>query len=308
MGKKKSVHSVPSIAATRAVIGCGAYRWAMVNEAHEKSRATWDEMAPGWDRYGAFMRETTEHVSHWLVKHLGAREGDTILDLAAGPGDNGFLAAPTVGASGRIMSTDFAPRMVEVARQHAQDLGLSNVDARVLDAERMDLEDDSIDGIVCRWGFMLMFDPEAALSECRRVLKEGRRLVFSVWGRPEQNPWVTVTGMTMIQLGYQPGGDPFGPGGMFSMMEHGTIRSMTTGAGFLSTEIQEMPVDWTYESFAHAWEFMTQVAGAIAALVKTLPPDEVERLRAALQNNVAQYRTEDGGITLPGKTINVVTS
>src|SRR5918994_1010841 len=91
-------------------------------------------------------------------------------------------------------------------------LGLENVDNRVLDAEQMDLDDDSVDGIICRWGFMLMLRPEMALSECRRVLKDGRRIALSVWAGPERNPWVTVTGMTMVQLGYQPGGDPFDPG------------------------------------------------------------------------------------------------
>jgi SAM-dependent methyltransferase len=281
---------------------------AMDSEAHEKSRTTWDEMAPGWDRNRTFMRETCDHVAEWLVEHLDAREGDTILDLAAGPGDNGFLAAKVVGESGKIISTDFAPRMVEVAQKHAQERGLGNVETRVLDAERMDLADDSVDGIICRWGFMLMIDPQTALGECRRVLKDGGRLAFSVWGGPEKNPWVTLPGMTMIQLGHQPGGDPFGPGGMFSMADHDTIRSKVEKAGFDSVEIEEMPVDWKYESFVHAWEFMTEVAGALATMVKTLPPDEVEKLRIALEDNVAPYRGEDGTITLPGVTINVVAS
>jgi ubiquinone/menaquinone biosynthesis C-methylase UbiE len=277
----------------------------MTNEAHEKSRAVWDDMAPGWERHRDFMWKTTRHVGEWLVDQVGPRPGDVILDVAGGPGEVGFLAAPLVGESGRVVETDFAPGMVEVARRRADELGLGNVETRVLDAQAMDLGDDSVDGIVCRWGFMLMLDPQSALRECRRVLKDGRRVALSVWAGPEKNPWVTVTGMTMMQLGHEPAGDPFGPGGMFSLADHDTIRSVLAEAGFRDVTIEEMPVEWRFDSFDQSWEFTTQVAGALAALVKELPEDEVARLRSALESNEEAFRTE-AGLALPGVTINVV--
>lgn len=279
----------------------------MTTEAHEKSRALWDEMAPGWDRYRDYMWQTTRHVAEWLVDHVDPRPGDTILDVAGGPGENGFLAASRIGPSGKLIETDFAPDMVAVARRRAEALGLENVETRKLDAEQMDLGDDSVDGIICRWGFMLMLRPEKALSECRRVLKDGRRLALSVWAGPEKNPWVTVTGMTMMQLGYQPGGDPFGPGGMFSMGDQETVRSMLMQAGFTNVETEEMAVDWAQPTFEEDWEFMTQVAGAIAALVKELPEDKVDELKLALRENMKPYETESG-ISMPGVTINAVAS
>lgn len=279
----------------------------MVDQAHEKSRAIWDEMAPGWERNRDYMWRTTRHVAEWLVDNVDAREGDTILDLAGGPGDNGFLVADRVGPSGTVIETDFAEQMVETARRRAIELGLDNVETRVLDAEKMDLADDSIDGIICRWGFMLMLDPGTALTECRRVLKDGRRLALSVWGAPEKNAWVTVTGMTMMELGHQPGGDPFGPGGMFSMADHETIRSMLTSAGFTNIEIEEMPVDWSFGSFEEMWGFMTQVAGAIASLVKELSLDQIDELRAAHVKNIQPFETESG-LTFPGLTVNVTAS
>ena len=50
-------------------------------------------------------------------------------------------------------------------------MGVHNAEFRVLDAERMDLETDSVDGVLCRWGYMLMSDPAAAFAETRRVLR-----------------------------------------------------------------------------------------------------------------------------------------
>jgi ubiquinone/menaquinone biosynthesis C-methylase UbiE len=275
----------------------------MSSEAHEKSRALWDKMAPGWERTRDHMVKTTAHISEWLVENVRAQPGDVILDLAGGPGDNGFLAAARVGASGKVIETDFAPQMVEVARRRAAELGLHQVENRTLNAEKMDLDDDSVDGIICRWGFMLMLDPRSALAECRRVLKDGHRLALSVWAGPEKNPWVTISGMTMRELGYETPGDPFGPGGMFSMASPETVERMLRESGFMEITMEEIAVNWTYESSQEAWDFMTQVAGAIAALVKELPSDELETFRNALLNKIETFRT-DTGISLPGVTIN----
>jgi ubiquinone/menaquinone biosynthesis C-methylase UbiE len=279
----------------------------MKTDAHEKSKATWDEMAAGWERHRDFMWNTSKHVAEWLVENVEARPGDTILDLAGGPGDNGFLAAKMIGPDDRVIETDFAPEMVEVARRSAERQGLTNVETRVLDAESMDLADDSVDGIICRWGFMLMIDPEAALRECRRVLKSGRRLCLSVWGGPEKNPWVTLVGMTMTQMGHPPTNDPFGPGGMFSMSDHDRIRTMLSAAGFEVLRLEEMAVEWRYASFDEGWAFMTEVAGALASAIKELSPDKVEELRLALEENYASF-TDASGLALPGVTINVAAS
>ena len=84
-----------------------------------------------------------------------------VLELAAGVGDTGFEAAAIVGERGRLISTDFSPDMVEAARRRGAALGLRNVHYRVMDAEHIDLDADSVDGVICRFGYMLMPDPAA---------------------------------------------------------------------------------------------------------------------------------------------------
>ena len=279
----------------------------MEQDLKERSRATWDEMAPGWDRHRDFMWDTTKHVGQWLVDNVEARPGDVILDLAGGLGWNGFLAAERVGPGGKVIVTDFASQMVDIARRRAEQLGLTNVETRVLDAENMDLPDKSVDGIICRWGFMLMVDPDTAMKESRRVLKDGRRLTLSVWAGPEKNPWVAVPGMTMVQMGHPPKGDPWGPGGMYSLADPEKLRDSLKAVGFGAVTIDEMPVDWRFSSFDEAWNFMREVAGAIAAAVKELPPERIEELRAALEENYEQFKTDEG-LVAPGVTLNAVAS
>jgi ubiquinone/menaquinone biosynthesis C-methylase UbiE len=74
-----------------------------------------------------------------------------VLELAAGAGDTGFEAAALLGPDGRLISSDFSPAMVEVARRRGRELGVENVDYRLLDAERIELEPDSVDGVLCRY-------------------------------------------------------------------------------------------------------------------------------------------------------------
>ena len=82
-----------------------------------------------------------------------------MLELAAGLADTGLMAARLGGESGHVIVTDFTPEMVAAARRRAEELGVQNAEFRVLDAERMDLETDSVDGVLCHWAYMLMIDP-----------------------------------------------------------------------------------------------------------------------------------------------------
>ena len=148
----------------------------------------WAGVAAAWDRHADTIQRHGAPVTEWLAARLDPKRGQAILELAAGPGDTGFVVARELGAEGHLISSDFAPEMVEVARRRAAAFGLENVEFRTLDAQAIDLPDDLVDGVVCRFGFMLLHDPDAALSECRRVLRSGGRLVFATWGPPERNP------------------------------------------------------------------------------------------------------------------------
>ena len=83
----------------------------------EDSLDAWDRFSGNWDEEHDFLWEHTRPVSERLVERLDPRPGDTVLELAAGTGDTGFLVGERVGDQGRVISTDFAPGMVEVARR-----------------------------------------------------------------------------------------------------------------------------------------------------------------------------------------------
>ena len=78
--------------------------------------------------------------------------------------------------------------MVAAATRAAAAAGLADVEMRVLDAEAIDLADESFDAVVCRFGLMLIPDQAAVLAETRRVLRPGGRCAFAVWGEEDRQP------------------------------------------------------------------------------------------------------------------------
>jgi SAM-dependent methyltransferase len=263
-------------------------------ELTDAARATWDGLAPAWERHRSQVFEGFRPVSEWLVEHVSPQPGQTILELAAGPGDTGFLAAERLGERGRLISTDIAPGMVESARRGAAERGLGNVDFRVMDAQTLDLDDASVDGVLCRLGFMLMPDPAAAFGEARRVLRDGGHLAYAVIGSPPANQWMGLMMMTLVQRGHAPGGDPFGPGGPFALSDHDRNRALLAEAGFDEVEVTELAGAMPFESPAAYWDLLTQLGGPIPAVVAGLPADEVAEIRATVEAMVEQYSTSDG--------------
>jgi SAM-dependent methyltransferase len=186
--------------------------------------------------------------------------------------------------------------MLEAARRNGERRGLSNVEYRVLDAERMDLDDNSVDGVLCRWGYMLMADPEAALRETRRVLRDGGTLAFAVWQTPDRNPWAAIPGMTLVQRGHMPPPEPGAPG-IFAMGLPDRIVELVTGAGFGEPRLEELTFQWRYAA-DDLWDTLTRIAGPLAAVIKGLPDEEQRATRAAIEESLAQYR-RDGEFVVP---------
>lgn len=268
----------------------GAYR--------EQSLETWGKMASGWEDRNEWMINAAGRVNDWIVERADPQPGQTFLEIAAGPGDLGFRVAGRVGDAGRVMSTDFAPEMVDVARRLGEDQGLANMEYMVLDAERMDLEDDTADGVVCRWGYMLMADPAAALRETKRVLRDGGPLAFAVWAPPDRNPWAAVPGMTLVQRGHMPPPEPGAPG-IFAMGDPDRVRALVTGAGFGEPELEEIAFDFRYEDFDDLWDTIVSLAGPLARVIGALSDDERRETREAIMENMAPYRSEDGSYEAP---------
>jgi ubiquinone/menaquinone biosynthesis C-methylase UbiE len=270
-----------------------------------QSLATWGEMARGWEERREWLMGITGRVIAWLVEKADPQPGQIFLDLAAGTGDLGFAVAERVGAGGRVISSDFSPKMVDVARGNGAARGLTNVDYRLLDAERIDLDERSVDGVVCRWGYMLIADPSLALKETRRVLREGGPLAFAVWMTPDRNPWAAVPAMTLVRRGHLPPPERGAPG-IFALADPARIRELVKQAGFAEPELEEIAFEFRYADLDDLWDTLVRISGPLARALNGLPGDERLATRAAIAENVAPYRNPDGSYTAPAATWGVL--
>jgi len=264
-------------------------------DATEQVTQVWEAVAPAWERHRRRLFEQVRPVSEWLVAQVEPEPGHTILELGCGPGETGFLAAERLGNDGKLISTDVSPSMVDVARRGSAERALTNVEHRVVDAQQMDLPDDSVDGVLSRFTFMLIPEPERAFGEVHRVLRAGRPFAYAAWGSMDGNPWVTSIVAAILQNGHAPptgGAGPFEPGGLFSLAAPEPNTTYLESAGFSDVSTQEIIGAMEYPTFDEYWDTNTSVAGPLAQMLETLSDDQVMAIRDAAQQMVEPHRVE----------------
>jgi SAM-dependent methyltransferase len=266
----------------------------------ERMRQGWGAMAGGWAARSDRTERTFRVVNDWLIGGADPRPGQVVLDVAAGPGGLGRRAAPLVLPGGRVISTDLVPEMVDAARQLSDAHGLDNMEHRTLDAEQMDLDDDSVDIVLCRSGYMLMADPVAALRETRRVLRPDGALAFSVFATAAENPHVALPVRTFIERGHMAPPEPGGPG-IFSMGDPARIREVVEAASVDPVAIEAIDFAHAYADDEDAWTTLIDINGRLSPIITELPDDEREATRQAVIDAFAPYRVTDGSYSVPAK-------
>ncbi len=269
-----------------------------VEEYREIGLSTWEEMAPSWAARREWVERSADEIRAWLVRELGASPGDSVLELAAGVGETGFDVVEQTDDV-RLVSTDAVPGMVDAARARARERGIEGVEFQVTDAEDLPFDDDSFDGVVCRFGYMLMADPARALAETRRALRPGGRLALAVWGPPDRNPVFATIGGIMTRLGHVPPPDPAAPS-IFALADQDRLRTLLADAGFADARIDGVAARFEIASVEEFLEVLSDTGGALAAVLRGLTPADRDRVRAELEEAFASYRAEGGGFHLDG--------
>jgi SAM-dependent methyltransferase len=257
-----------------------------------------EKVAPGWERRRAEVEEVATPVREWMLHGLRPREGNTILELAAGIGDTGFEAAAILGESGRLITSDLSPAMLGAARRRGAELGVDNVEYLVIDAERIGLADDSVDGVLCRFGYMLMPDPAAAFAETRRVLRPGGRVALAVWGAIERNPWIAIVGVSLGQRGHIPPPEPPPTPGPFSMANRERVEGLLCDAGFSEVRTEELEGRFAFADADAYLGLIADTAGPIALALQGLEDAEHAAVRADVEESLRRFAA-DGGYELP---------
>ena len=271
------------------------------NAHRAASLESWEEAAAGWGRRARELSEFGRPVSQWLVEAIEPQPGHEVLELAAGLGETGMLAAELVAPGGRVIVSDQAEAMLAGARARAAERGIANVSFEVLNAEWIDLPLAGLDAVLCRWGYMLMADPATALSETRRVLRPGGRVALAVWDALERNPWAALPAQALAEHSL---GAPPQPGlpGPFALADPQRLLGLLEDAGFAEVRLETLPVSRRQASFAEFWETTLDISRSFHDAVLSRPEPEVTAIRATLARLLEPYTAADGTLDVPGSS------
>jgi len=219
-------------------------------------------------------------------------DGSRVLDVGAGAGDSTLMAAERVGPSGRVLATDISASMLKIAAELARKTGLSNVDTRVVDAQRLDLESDSFDAAVSRACLMLIPDYQQALTQIRRVLKPGGRFAAIVFSTPDRCPYLSIPHAIVFRVGRltSPAPDRFGE---FRLGAPGVLENAYRTAGFREVTVHTVPIRRRFPSLVDAMQYARGPL-PLRELMVRLSEAEQEQAWAEIERALGQFVGPNG--------------
>jgi SAM-dependent methyltransferase len=205
-----------------------------------------------------------------LLDEIDVSPGESVLDVACGPGTVARRTALRVGPSGRVTACDLSPAMLEVAAAKPALEGAAPITYRQCPADALAVPDEAFDLVLCQQGLQFFPDRVGALTEMRRALKPGGRAGVAVWCAIEECPfWDALAGAVGEVLGKEAeDGFRSGPWGLPDADE---LERLFRAAGFADLVVNRGSLPVAFED-------------GPAQLVATLPAASVGPQVAALDD------------------------
>lgn len=253
----------------------------------------------GWDRaageYEAGWQKPLQPAQDELLERADLHPGQQVLDVACGTGLVTFPAADAVAPGGEVTATDLSDGMIKRAEAIAEERGIRNVMFERMDAEKLDLPDDTFDVALCSLGLMYVPDPEKALREMHRVLAPRGRVVASVWGARTNCGWAAV--FPIVDRRVESDVCPL----FFQLGTGSALESAFRAAGFVSVTSTRLRTALPFESQEEACRAVFE-GGPVAMAWRTFDVSTREAARAAYREAIAPY--ENGGeVVIPGEFV-----
>lgn len=228
------------------------------------------------------------------IAEIGSGGGGTTLKI--------FSAAP---AGSVVHGYDISPALVEFARRRSPQSDA--VAFEVADMSNAPSPARPYDRLVSRFGIMFFDDQLAGFANLVHWLKPGGRFAFAVWGRPEENPWMTTIGQTVAEVIALPAPDPDAPG-PFRYGDPGKLLALLDRAGFGNIHVQQ----WRHPlamgggmPAAEAAAFGLAAFGSFAELLAEAGAGALERATQSLTDVFSAHQAE--GVVRMDACVNIVT-
>lgn len=268
------------------------------------SKKSWNKSAQAWSRWWHVIEEGAQPVTKKMLDLAKVREGHRILDIGTGVGEPALTAALRVGPKGYVLGIDQASQMILFAKRRVEQLQLSQLEFREVDAEELSGLEEDFDAVLSRWGMMFIPDCKATFEHIFRMLKPGGHLALSVWAEPENTPTISLpyevlkSYVTLPEISHEL------PGAFrFSNPEH--LVNILKSIGFESIETEFVNVRFDYPSPEAFLEFRKGVATSNQYLNK-LSVDKEARYWQALKAKVKTHVSDEGRVNMDNTAICVI--
>ena len=270
------------------------------NDISVAQKATWNKFSPGWKKWDDLVIRFLGPQGDAIIEHLALKDGQRILDIAAGTGEPGLRIAQRI-PNGRVVITDLAEGMLQVAAEKAAREGLTNVELKEADANALPFDDASFDGVSCRLGYMFFPDVAQAAREMARVLKPGGRIATTVWAEPEKNSFVTIPMGAINRHAPMPPPPPGAPG-IFRCAQPGFVSDLFKAAGLKNVSEHDVPCPMPVSTPEQFWEWQTEVAAPVVAALASADAATIAKVKAEVINTMRE-RFPDGSVDACARVI-----
>ncbi|MGE0133543.1 MAG: class I SAM-dependent methyltransferase [Dehalococcoidia bacterium] len=251
----------------------------------EQQRDAWDEFAASYDDA---VTPTATTAAEAALSLAGVREGDRLLDVAAGPG---ALSVPAARLGAHVLAVDFSPHMVHLLNERARQEGLVHLEARVMDGTALDFDPGTFDVACSQLGIMLFPQRAEGLRELARVTRPGGTGVMSVFGPPDRVPGLAMFFQAAAKSLPGFSAPPPRESPLFCLSDPQDLITEMTDAGFIAVHVEQIETVMHVESGDELWTRMLGAAPAVAGLFR----DATEAGRDAIRREVdVSFRSRFG--------------
>jgi ubiquinone/menaquinone biosynthesis C-methylase UbiE len=253
----------------------------------------------GWDRasayYENFWQQNLKPAHDLLMGLANLKEGEHVIDIAAGTGLVSFRTAEKIGTKGTVLATDISDKMVEIGNRLAAEKNYFNTRFERMDAEELTAPGNSFDVALCALGLMYVPYPVKALKEMYRVLKPGGRAVAAVWGQRKNCGWAEIFEIVDRRVASEV--CPL----FFNLGNPGMLDLNFTKAGFSSVHSERISTQLFYASGEDACG-AAFAGGPVAMAYHKFSESVKEEVHKEYLDSIHQWRNGTG-YAIPGEFV-----
>jgi SAM-dependent methyltransferase len=272
--------------------------WIDVGE-HMNAVEPWDRAAAGWNAQAPLIRAWLSDATPMMLDAACIKPGASVLDIAAGAGDQTMDLAQRVGPRGHVLATDASATILDLALDNARAAGHQHVTIQVADAQKLDQVGHGFDAVVCRLGLMFCEDPDAAVRGIHAALKPGGHFSGLVFAEPPFNPCLVL----QLQVARHHTSLPPAthenlcrPGMLMSLGSPTRMSTLLSTAGFVNVKVRHVVAPFRVSSAIRYVEFLRSAASPIIDMLARLTDPLQRAAWDDLHHQLKAFDTSSGWV------------